>query len=280
MTTFRFETWTEFVHAAEFGESVLDGRGPHEQDRRHSRADDDHINSWSGATWEEALDLAKNGWPEAVTMLDHRLEMVKSSIPSKREVSVVGYAAVGPGTLDMGRYIQGHPEAWTTWHPEETEDMTVGTRIVPIHFAIGASAYISKEALFEKGALICVLVDVLEREGNRVELTLDASTARNAVSIQTLVKKASEPLDLDRVVFAISHAACLRRLAFSVWETAPIETLRAAGIMPHRGYGTPSFKKIPGAINIPSTLYGDYDEVDQLQWLQKHLKPFGITLEV
>ncbi len=280
MTTFRFDTWTEFVHAAEFGESILDGRNPLMRDHRHSRDDSDYINNWSGATWEEALDLAKNGWPEAVTMLDHKLEMVKSSIPSKREIMTVDYAAVGPGTLDMGRYIQGHPEAWTVWHPEETDETTVGTRIVPIHFAISASAVISKEALFEKGALICVLVDVLEREGNRVELTLDASTARNAVSIQTQVKKASEPLDLDRVVFAIAHAACLRRLAFSIWEQTDRDTLRTIGIMPHRGYGIPSFKKVPGAINIPATLYGDYDEVDQLQWLQTQLKPFGITLEV
>ncbi len=279
MTTFHFETWNEFVHAAEFGESVLDSKNPLQRAHRRSRDDDDHANSWSGATWEEALDLAKRGWPDAVVMLDHKLEMVKSTLPSKREVMTADYAAVGPGTLDMGRYIQGHPEAWTVWHPEETEDYTTGNRIIPINFSISASSGVSKEALFEKGALICVLTDILEKEGRRVELTMDASTAR-VISVQTLVKKASEPLDLDRVVFAIAHAACFRRLAFSVWEQAPPADLAAAGISPYRSYGLPSFAEVPGAINVPESLYGDYEEADQLQWLQKQLSPFGITLEV
>lgn len=278
-TMFEFETWGAFVDAAENGPTDMP------MDRRASRESDgqgSYGHSWHGASWVEALKLARIGWPEGANKVKAKLELMQAHLPSRSIRNEMKMQMVGPGTLDMQRYQQGHPEPWVTWQPQEYETDSEG-QIVTVLFNISASSGVSVSAMFDKGAVICALVDLLERVGKRVELILadGGKSWDTTVGLKVIVKKANEPLDLDRIAFALAHASCLRRLGFSIWEQAPADTRRAIGIDKDRGYGAPANVTQDGAINIlASSLYDEsYSEAKQFQWLKTQLATQGVDLK-
>jgi hypothetical protein len=76
--------------------------------------------------------------------------------------------------------------------------------------------------------VIASLIELLEFAGNRVELTItDAAALRSTIVQSTIVqpriivKAADQPLNLDRVVFALAHPGSLRRLGFAWQDRLP-----------------------------------------------------------
>lgn len=278
---YNFDNWLDFVDQAENGDSsMLMGE-------RSSRARDD--DKWyGGANWKKTLELARNGWPEGLERMKTKLNVIQSLVPSKRAIKELEMSIVGPGTIDMGRYLMGHPEPWVTWRDSTyTEEVEHGG-IVPIVMNITSSAGVSSEAIFQKGAMTCILIDLLERAHRRVELTIITATKigwsdkpKDAVIVRTMVKRAEDNLDIDRIAFAVAHAGAYRRLGFSIWEQAP-ESLRAAiGIRQYGNYGRCyEITGGPGAVNIkPSDLYDRSYVADPTEWLKAQLESQGVEWE-
>ena len=92
--------------------------------------------------------------------------------------------------------------------------------IVRIFCDIGAVWYTSTEAMIRKGAAVVALIDQIERSGQRVELiaTQISKTHRqyDEQHIFITVKQPDEPLDLDRISFAVAHPSMLRRVGFRI----------------------------------------------------------------
>ena len=266
-----FQDWFSFVAKAESGKCELP---------RHERDSITNTNDFAGCSFDEAIKLTKIGWPEGLAKMKDRMELIKSHIPARKLQQELRYEQTGPGTIDMERLKQGHPEPWVVWRTKE--DMVEGDKIVRILYNAAASAFVSTERIFQKGAMICTLIDLLERSGKRVELVLaDVSQGRTQITTTVMVKKANDILDMDRLAFALAHSACLRRLGFSIMEQAPKQYRDGCGI-PHGGYGRPLDLTTDDQINIPAQSLYDiaYDINDQIGWLRGQLFKQGIVIEL
>ena len=86
----------------------------------------------------------------------------------------------------------------------------------------GSSAYSAKEFM-NYGAAVLSYVEGLEAAGFRCEI--EVSFAANIPPVDhylsVIVKRAEEPMELDRIAFVLTHPAFFRRIAFAVKESTP-----------------------------------------------------------
>ena len=265
-----FSTFTKMIDMAEYGQSQM------KEHQRYSRIVDD--SGWRGTTtFEEAIALARHGWPEGANRLKAKLDILQDLLPPQRVKPQILMSVVGPGTVDIGRYIAQHPEPWITYQEVEVED---SGEVIAVAFNVGVSADVSTERMFQRGAVACVLIDALEQLGKRVELTVVKGTssipygpygATNLV-IKTIIKEANSPLDIGRLVFAVAHASYLRRLCFSLEEQLEKRLRNALGVTEDGNYGYSISVDMPNSINIAiSKLQEGYTDIQLKQWIMQQL---------
>ena len=295
----RFNSWMDFVRQAETGESPMPNPSNNtvrlegsERGVRSSR----HIGraSWTGTqNFSEAVDLAVNGWREGGQAVSSVMSVLKSMLPVKRMDTEVAYAYVGPGVLDMNRYLMGHPEPWQVFREMDVVSDSPSGRVVKVVFNASMSSGVSKSSLYRKGAVVACLVDTLEHSGFRVDLSLVVAGKSRSftanfnsgfwVTLETPIKDASEPFDLERFIFAIAHASVFRRLAFSLYEQMPYTFRRNLGIGHWYTYPTEYNPLEAGegvyiASNSMVESYRDFS--NKVSWLVSQLEPYGIELDV
>jgi hypothetical protein len=123
--------------------------------------------------------------------------------------------------VDVGRFLSGEPECFGT---EIADGGSISRPVVKIVANLAASGAVTPQSLFIRGAAIVAAIDILEALGRRVEAWVAHGSARSKGSdsqsheTHVLVKRADQPLDVDRLAFAVAHPACLRRLCFSIME--------------------------------------------------------------
>jgi hypothetical protein len=207
----RFDTFEAFLQRA----AIVPGRLKDPTSRRYSP-------SWHGtANFQQALDLAGKGWAEGAAKaaelrasIDHAVHDVINARSSSYTFDVSGEF------VDVGRYLSGEPECFGTDSQEAGNNVRP---VVKLCVNIAASGAVSPESLVVRGAAIVAAIDILEALGRRVEVwackgSESRKAGKAAYEIHVLVKRADQPLDVDRLAFAVAHPACLRRLFFSVME--------------------------------------------------------------
>lgn len=208
--TITFASFDEFVAAAKLTA----------QDNDSSRGTG-RDEFYGTATFEDAVALASQGWPEGAA----RASAVRASLDAAVRDCVVARQAgfswdVTGETIDVGKFLAGEPECCLT--QSETGESASG-RIVRIVANVAASGSVSAESLFARGAVVLAAIDILEGLGHRVELTVARGTTTAKVGGKVLqilvpVKSAGQPLDVDRLAFCLCHPGFLRRLTWSVSE--------------------------------------------------------------
>ena len=265
-----YNTWHQFVRAAD----NINDLNPN---RRHSRDKSKPI--WSGTdSFEETIHLASRGWPEGLKKVRNNIQIIERFISPRQPRKELAYGVRGPGILDLERYQQGRPDSWLGWEEHHTQE-GMSTKIVPIVFNLSASGGVNASVLFNRGAAVCALIDMLEHHNIRVELTL-AEKARypdpqrkssSDYTWKVLMKHSEDVLDMDRIAFALCNASVLRRLMFSLAEQH-VENL-------FEGYGSPLSHKEPGAINIDAASLYIRNESDMVPWLVTQLAGYGIEVQ-
>ena len=273
-----YPTWYSFIWDAD----KVNGLNPRNQSSR--TADTGVREPWHGThTWEETLDLANRGWPEGLRRIMANVHIIERFIGPKQPRLELVHAVQGPGILDMARYTQGRPDSWVVW---EDVDERYGTsnRIVPIIFNLAASAGVSPDTIFQRGAAVCALVDILEHSKVRTSITLVEMGAYTSSirgrgpntpqssTFKVTLKRPEDVLDRDRLAFALCNASVQRRLMFSLLEQY-VPDLPA-------GYGSPAtYHGEDGAIVIDSASLFIRSEADMIPWLVKQLAQQGIGVE-
>ena len=277
----KFNSWREFVRKAEYGEKL----GSRES---HSSVKNPSQQSWDfGMGYQGSIDAAKSGWKEGAQKIQASLDILNSHIKTKRFKTQVMPAYTQPGVLNIGRYVSGHPKPYMQKKQieDETGDNKSG-KIVNIAFNITASAGISSSEMFNKGATIAALVELLERAGKRVELkarlvAIDGGKPpKSTFRYQVPIKEAGEPIDVDRLAFSLAHPGNMRRLGFSIMEQASEKIQRALRVGEWGfSYGSPGEWQEPeDGIYIGGTsLTGT--EASRVEWIRKQLADYGITWE-
>lgn len=163
---------------------------------------------------EEAIDIARNGWPEGV---EHTEEIInRISVPhAKRRTRTNGVAG---GAVNVGRMLSGNP-----LHMVRRVRLE-GKRNTTIFVDFGSASRLSKDTLIIRAIAVAAMVDVTENAGYSCEVVA-VNCLRNAHQITVTLKSAGENLNLNDLIFGLGHPSFLRRLSFVVVCSA-IETRR------------------------------------------------------
>jgi hypothetical protein len=232
-----FESFEAFVsQASQEAENTTSSRGVGRRD------------FYGTETFEDALEVAKRGWPEGAAKAQEILGELGDVIES-----IVGNRAAGYGYdvsgeyCDVGLFLSGEPECFGV----EIEQGPIERPFVKIVANLGASGSVSGTSLIARGVAIVAAVDILESLGRRVELWAAKATEPHSgrlseYELYVPLKSADQPLDIDRVSFAIAHPSFLRRLVFSVNEQR--------GLLPSRTCPT----HLTDARNEPDTIVTEH----------------------
>jgi hypothetical protein len=192
----------------------------------------------AGGAYAEALRLAREGWPEGLKKIEPIVrrvdDLIAHAIPEPRPV----YDIVGDAP-DVGAYLAGIPE-----HMLQMETQEGAARIVRVLVNVSVSAHVPTRTIEARGAMACALVDALERAGYRVELHVGDRSDCNVdgkhyvYHARAVLKRADEPLSLDRIAFPLMHPAFARRLMFRAFELIRDREMRDAFM--DAGYGRPA----------------------------------------
>ena len=121
--------------------------------------------------------------------------------------------------IDVARFCAGEPECWTDVVQHEASGPSRVLRLVVGGFV---SCGIDAAVFTRRGAAILSLVELLERAGRRVEVTLTFALATYSsvpeLEFRVRLKDAEQPIDVPRLAFAIANPATFRRLCFAAME--------------------------------------------------------------
>ncbi|MDT0342330.1 DUF7192 family protein [Streptomyces litchfieldiae] len=236
-------SWREFVDRARAPDSIPDGDG------RHKSA------AWAGAGWEEALQLATDGWAQVVPEADVSVAALRDL--ARDEVlttALVPAWDVTGSEVDIGAYLAGEPECMVDAVPQRLSSRgRVVTFLVPagyIHTTPHAS-------VVNRGMALTALCSAIIAAGHSVEIWSGfcAHLGKKRCAAVAKVISAAEPLDVGRLLFAMAHPAMLRRLWFAVWDSAPTPLAR---MMKDRDYAHEPYtcypEDLPDGVGDPYVL--------------------------
>jgi hypothetical protein len=188
---------------------------------------------WYGTeTFEQAVGLARTGWKEGAEKAAALRASIAGAVNDLIAAKSTSYAYDVAGQwVDVGLHLSGEPECFGV----EVEDSAVNSRpVVKLVFNAAASGSVDAGDLIARGVAAVAAIDILESTGRRVEVWLvKGGVRRRGVgtnAIRVLLKKADQPVDVDRIAFALACPACLRRLLFSVQHHAGFHAKRT---LPH-----------------------------------------------
>ena len=178
---------------------------------------------------EEALDLIKFGYHEdfeKLVQLKLKLEKyIKMS--KKRNKQFNDYIGFAP---DVKAYLEGNPLSMLNKKSEVRKKINV---------YMNTSFYgnTSKEAIFNRGAIVLSMIEILENMGFSVDLHLfEMSTVDTMMHFSDFVLKSeNERMNIQKLYFPLCHPSWIRRLNFRLIEVTPDITSSWSN-----GYGRPS----------------------------------------
>lgn len=174
--------------------------------------------------WDHHVELMTTGWAGGRKQFsDARRD---SGVPLSAPVVESFEAAfdVCGSVVDMGRYVDGEPENMLDYRLEEIE----GTGNIITILAGGCVAgRTSTDSMVRYGVALACTVDLLESNGYRVELlvsyssyhnTFEGATGKTYLNSVVPIKRANEPLDVERFIKTLVCPSWFRRGMFRVDE--------------------------------------------------------------
>lgn len=202
--TYTADSWDEFL-------SDLKHK-PHLAAWKNKQASISATEDFSGSkSYAHSMELAEHGCAMTREAIHEASFKVLSEALPEWETAPVGVFACIPA------YAAGVPEDMFT--PSEWGN-PVPKPIVRIVVNVGASCHVDAGDIINRGAAILALIDRVQATGQRVELVaeLHGRSADDTFLFSVTVKRPEEPVDLDRIAYAIAHPSMLRRSFFRVME--------------------------------------------------------------
>jgi len=220
--------------------------------------------SWNGSpSFDAAMNLANNGWPEGLAKVKDMAEDIWKVIGQEVQKMAFYYDVTGEA-VDIDRFLTGEPEDMIAF----TEEQAVGHgKIVKIQVNNVASAGVSTTTMANRGAAVVALIDALEKLGFSCEVyTADALSSRwsgdkNILQYDVTLRGAGDVLDMDRLAFALCHPSWLRRLVFSAMEQEDEQVRRMFNV--GGSYGCPEESRgltsEENGVDVPSLRLGAHN---------------------
>ena len=181
---------------------------------------------WNGTnTYEEAIVLARSGWTEMRPNVNTLLSEVDAKVRTMVLDRPVTRFDVTGAYVDVATFITGDPECWVEI---VEEPMPVNGRVAKLLVQGSASWAVDAKMIQARGAAVCALADALARSGIYLEVWQEFTVTHRIKGKQRqttdataiCIKAASDPLDIDLLMFPLGHPSMFRRLIFDMWERA------------------------------------------------------------
>lgn len=229
---------------------------------RHSSVESDESFTKT-KSFDEAVDLMKNGWTDMAQKLNKKLTEVESELaPMTRRKSaydVAGYQCSVP------RYLNGIPTSMI-----RTVNTPAKQKVVNLVKSIDYSGATSIDTIVEESIKAMQIIKKLENQGYRVNLDIALGTFRkNGFIVRVRVKNANERLNVSKLAFPLVHPSMLRRLMFRWIEVYPKITKDFVS-----GYGSPAtssqMREVleKNEIFLPSVIRKDMSKINTLEDLE------------
>lgn len=219
-------------------------------------------------TFDEAINLFKNGWTEMSERLHNRLKIEGKFEPTmayKSVQSVQGYHPIVP------LYLIGVPNNMVS-----RKMVPMKQKVVTLNKSLNYSSRITTEQIIDESVKALRLIRKLESQNYRVNLNLVigvsggifGSSVNEKYFIKIKLKSANEKLNISKLSFPLVHPSMLRRLYFRFLEVHP-----GVGKGFIHGYGSPQspdvMRKIwPDDILLPQFISKDIEKINTLEDLE------------
>ncbi len=197
-------------------------------------------------TYEQALELLKNGYQPTVNALSSALKMSRTG-NGKRisfENNVHGFAPIVPLAL------KGIPNSMinTTMKP-------IKCKVVDVYYDMGISWSHTPNEIIEAGQVLLGVIIELEKQGYRFNLyAMQGFCNEDGADILCVkVKSSDKPLDLKRISFPLTHPAFFRVIGFDWQSKSPAAHYRGGG----RGYALTTEISNKQAKSFAQQAFGD-----------------------
>src|SRR5438552_4196638 len=164
----------KFINLDKFLLQARDGQSPLKFSQRSSR--NITMKDWSGSKdFEEAFNLAFNGWNEGLQELRAKIKNYRNSfidlLPKQDFAQDLNFGLEGEA-VDVGRALEGIPESMIKFEDSERNLIKPGNKMQRIIIQNSAACNILPEVIMNRGALIVELIEAMELHGFRTELIL------------------------------------------------------------------------------------------------------------
>jgi hypothetical protein len=186
---------------------------------KYRQSSQDRDQDFTGTkSFDEATKLLKYGWPEGVKQLKTDLDNIKRATAPALEP----FFDVAGEEPDIGRYLSGDPENMVEYHSVNDE----GIKFLDIYICYAYNWTHSTKQIIRRGATILANIDSLEANGYRCRLIGYQSASfrkrrarkKTGLQVEVLLKDYDEPLELDRMAFALVNPSMYRRMGFKLDE--------------------------------------------------------------
>lgn len=198
------------------------------------------------ADWDHHVDLMTTGWADGRNQF--AAARADSGVPVNAPVveSFEAHFDVCGSVVDMGRYVDGEPENMLDYRLEEIEG---AGNIITIVAGGAVTGGTSTTTMIRYGVGLACTIDLLESNGYRVELLVAYSSkhpnytkylGKQYLNAVVPIKRADEPLDVERFVKTLVCPSWFRRGMFRVDEAMVHELSKGKQRIheiTHGGYG-------------------------------------------
>ena len=213
-------------------------------------------------SFDEAVELFKNGWSDMATKLVQKLKVVENktelTMKPKNVLSVAGYQAIVP------LYLQGVPNNMVT------KKMTlVKQKVITLNKSIDYSAGVNTDKIIEESIKAMQIIKKIEAQGYRCNLNIViGSSKEKRFIVKIRVKSANEKMNVSKLAFPLVHPSMLRRLFFRFIEVYPNVTKSFVS-----GYGSPATSSemreiFKGEYLLPNFIKKDVDKIKGIEDLE------------
>jgi hypothetical protein len=225
---------------------------------------------WHGASFDAALTLARDGWPQAAKEADSLASGHLRTV-SVRSMTPVPRLDVCGESVDVGAFLSGEPEAFLAFEKRETAG---AGRVVTLTYNGSTSGGVPTQVMVARGAATLALARLLEEAGYSTEIVYaQAGKHRNATVVSTAtVKQPDQPFDAERLAFWFCHPAALRRITFAIFDGWGVD----AGCH----YPAAAPPELRGDIYVSHALLGSQwaDPKSARAWIVARLKEQGVEV--
>lgn len=187
-----------------------------------------HIHSdWHEVdSYEEALQLLRDGYQPAVEMLKDALKTNKSTTAEQKRISfmndIQGFAPIVPLAL------KGVPQSMVNMTMKP-----IKRKVIDVYYDMVVSSLTTPQEIIDNGKRLLGVIMNLEKRGYKFNLyavQTYSDTDHGCDMLTIKVKDSSRPLDIKKMSYVLMHPAFFRVIGFDWYSKVPNGVYR-------RGYG-------------------------------------------